>query len=157
LGEVVHLADERRYEQSADRDDAEHRADEDDADRQPSAADPPCLQPVDGGVQRHREEERDRSPDQNVAGDPQDAQHQRRPEDDGEDDKDGPGPEVDEATLHAGRGYESGRSGPPTARCVVEPWLTYGRSAARMISIPYRSGTDPGARRVGFGSPGRGL
>src|SRR5919109_783426 len=96
--EVVHLVDQRRDEQPADQRDSDQRGDEDDPGRDTTPLDA-SLEPVNGGGQRERQEQRDEDPGEDMPRDPEDLQGDERDDEDRDDHENRPGPEMDPAVA----------------------------------------------------------
>ena len=111
VGEVVHLAHERRHERRRDPDDEEDRADEDDPDRG-AALEAAVDEELDGRVERHREEEGDQHPDDHGARHPDDLEHDRDGEQDADHAEDRARAEADEALVGHGARIGVGLDGP---------------------------------------------
>ena len=104
---------------------ASDRAEEARRDREPAALDPVLLEPVDGRVQREREEDRDEDPDEDRRAPPDDLDQHDRREDDPEHDEDRARAEADETLLHVEepterRGQRGSATGPKRAEG-IEP------------------------------------
>jgi len=87
--EVVHLADERGDERRGDADDDEQREGEHDRHGGAATLHPAALEAFHGRVERHREEERDEQPDDQVAcgGEQSQGEQRRQHEPDHEEDR----------------------------------------------------------------------
>ena len=110
LREPIHLADERRDEEEPEEREAGEHEDGRDPGCKPSAANAVVLEPVDGGVHREREEDRDQNPGENLARDPDELEHEKDPDRDPEQRKDRRGPKADNALLHCAGGLRPRRT-----------------------------------------------
>ena len=98
VDEVRHLRDERRDDEEADRGEDEQREEEHEA-RRPQAAHAALLEPLDGGVERCGEQNRDEDPRQDVPGQVAEDEHEPHEHGDAEDEEDRPRANGDDAYL----------------------------------------------------------